>query len=349
MAFSRDDAPSGEQTSATTIPDPTNSTSSPRVTTPPFALPTDFDPIELNPLPTVATTTTVFDSGAGQIFPDTQLGLYIAIDDNNARLLRLDLATGTVAKVERQSRGRVRALLPGPSGPIFIDDSIVGFEGWNVVVSPDGTIWGPANNGVSLVQFDAEGQRLRTVNGPATSIFNGAIAGVTADGRPVVLGPDARAYAINPDDTYERVGEGFVTKVQPGGYWEVICDVAAACHAVIHGVDQRPFSIDASELDLTTAISVSPSGRLAMVTVGEGLSVIDLATGVRTEVPGAIPFGEQYGFFGHEPALWYGTGDQFLVFPSKGNLAVYDTTTGELRTVLMPLGSVNEVLLGFAP
>ena len=351
MAFSRDDAPTGEQTSATTVPDPINSTNFPQATTPAFSLPTGFDPIEPNPLPTLATTTTLFDSGAGQVLPtDSPLGLYVATGNNSDGVLRLDLATGTVAEVEGQSSGRVRAVLSGPDGPIFVDDSVVSPDAWITVVSPDGTVWAPDTNGTGIIQFDSAGKRLRTVSAPFSSIFGNTLVGVTADGRPVVIGADARAYTVNPDDTYARIGDGFVFGVQPGGYWETICDLAAVCQTIIHGVGQPPFAVDVAETNRPFGVSLSPSGRFAVVVFSGAASIIDLAAGLQTEVPTPGPINEGFDFFGQQRAgLWFGTGDQFLIVSSTNHLVVYDTTTGQSRTIDLPPGSYNRVLLGFAP
>ncbi len=90
---------------------------------------------------TEAPTTTVFDSGAGQIFPtDTPLGLYVTVGDNSEFVFRLDLATGRSPRsttIERADACGWCGLRPAQ--PSSTTRSSVG--SWGTVVSPDGTLW----------------------------------------------------------------------------------------------------------------------------------------------------------------------------------------------------------------
>ncbi len=302
--------------------------------------------------PTVAPTT-VFDAGVGQIIPtDTSVGLYVTSEDHPDRVLRLDMGTGIVSETAEPAVGRAHAVLAGADGLVVVDDRTVGADAYNVVISPDGTVWKPNQAGDGIEQIDpVSGNLLRSATPPPGSLFGAAVVGVLADGRPVVIGPDIHAYAVGADNTFERIGDGFLLGAQPGGYWESSCDPTAVCQMVIHGVGQPVLSLPSIGDNQTLSVTMAPSGRFALVVTDGRPAILDLATGTPTDLQATGLTAPNVGNYFGQPAvgLWYGPDDRYVMFPTDNNVGVYDTTTGELRVVPLPDGVFNPTLLGFAP
>ncbi len=367
MLFSRDDRPA-PATATTGVP-PTTADGFVPVVVPsgsdvPADGPFDGDSTTVDvttdpPGTTGAPGTTVFDTGAGQVLAaevlateasatGPALGLYLAAGDPSTRIRRLDLATGIVSALPEVS-GRAWTVAAIGTGTLIVDSSVIG-DVWAMAPGPTGSVWATSEE---IDQIDlATGNRLRTIAPPPGSLFGWVLVGSVGDGRPVVLGPDAHAYVVNPDDSYERLGDGFVLGVQPGGYWEVICDAAAICQTVLHG-NGGPVAvaIPAVGVGENLSVSIAPSGRHALVVVNGLPSLVDFVTGTRSDLKiGGTVRGQITGAFNStSPGVWVAPDDRYLFFPADNNVALYDTATGEIRSLPMPGGLFNVILLGLAP
>lgn len=251
----------------------------------PIAAPADLDPL-----------LTHFD-GAQLYLWDTESG--------PAALVAYDVATGTTTPIDLgTAAGPLRAVLPtdqgvfvdagdvvltGPDGPIPLgvsDAPVSDFSrtGPRIAAGPAGRVWVRTLAPPSLVLFDSQ-----TMNNPYELPLGAELIGVSAAGRPVVRGPDLRSFEIANDGSSVLLAEGVTTPVENGWYAELVCEPAAECRVMLHGVSSPiTFAINAPDDLERMAVRFAPSGNHVAVAVDDRVRIIDTVAAEGVDV--ALPF-----------------------------------------------------------
>ena len=311
-------------------------------------------------VPVEAAVPTSVDLGTGPIVTgDVAESAYLAYGSDFSRLSRLDLATGVLTAVANDN-GLVRAVLPTVAGPVFVTSiSTPGQFRW--APGPGAGMWTPDGDGNLLNLVDpTTGGNLETLDVKAGDL-GVLLVGSTAEGRPVVLGPDLRAYSVGVDGTFSRIGTGLVKSVQAGGFWETVCDDNRGCQNALNGtgtilVPDPGADGSAVAQPSSFAAAFSGNGRFVMVTDVDGASVVDFADGSITELTansGRIQLDvlDQYltGLFTWQPPVaWAGPDDRYLLVAHNGDLVIYDTADRSSRLLSLPLGITTVAVVGVA-
>jgi hypothetical protein len=140
---------------------------------------------------------------------------------------------------------------------------------------PGATIWIQSESGLTLV--DEARQVLEEI--PVTPSV--LMYGSTADGRPVVRGPDERSSIVAADGTFAPLSTGRTTWVDRGRYVETTCETPVRCRSLAVGPN-GPVPIEAvpaADVAYEFAFADDGSSMTIVDSRQRSISLVDLATG----------------------------------------------------------------------
>ena len=324
-----DDATAPPTTSATAT-----TASSPSTTDPPRT--TD----DAGQRTTVSAVTTLSDLElAAPLLPTDQSWSIFLIDQNSGRTRRIDVQTGAIETLD----GSTASFVIAPEGSFTVPGAATfGYQG-NLPAGPEyGSYWNmDFDNGTGqqrlVLRQVLPGSEVEEVASVPLSV-NEYLLGSTAAGDAVIYGPDGDAYSVTRDGIRQKFSTGRVSSVQNGFYAEVLCDDAATCRHVLHGVAvvEGPYTQDESA-------TFSPSGTWAALSAqnyrGEGQPVrlLNLVTGEGFDVDARFVPG-YYGY-GGPTSLAFTPDERWAVGISESSLVTIDLQTQEVTRTPLPRGN----------
>jgi hypothetical protein len=258
-------------------------------------------------------------------------------------LLRVDAATGGIADVP-DVVGRVHQVLhPRPGADPFVaDDQRAAQAPAEVAIGPDGALWmpNPDEHRIDLVAVESGTTVLVTT---VTVSREERLIGSTAEGAPVVVAADGRAYTAGAGGARSRLADGAVPWVRAGSYPELVCDDSARCSVRLHGATRDVFSLPYS---VGRAYAFDPTGRLAAVVSRSGLRIVPLDGSPAVEA--TIALAEQR-FAEPATVVWLRDGSGIVVSTAQGELGIVDVATGTMRSVDLPAAVQGATVLAVGP
>lgn len=246
-------------------------------------------------------------------------------------LYRIDVTTGWAVPVE-DTTGQVYKVLPGVTEPVVVDGSRAAKRPESWVAGSSGRVWVPGDTGnsVDLVEITDGGDVLvSTVTiGPQERLI-----GSTADGDPVISGPNARQYVARAGGERVQLAEGLVSFVEHGSFAELSCDAAQQCAIRAHGA-----AVDAPvELPYRAnrGYRFSPTGTHVAALDADHFDVVDLRTGTSVVAIDAPMAGSQRADAPAEVA-WTPDGGIATATMADGTLLVVDVVAGTARALELP-------------
>lgn len=242
---------------------------------------------------------------------------------------RIDVTTGWAVPVE--SSGQIYKVLPGVAAPVIVDGRRAAQrpEAW--VAGPKGWVWVPGDTGnsVDLIEITDAGDTLvSTVTiGPQERLI-----GSTADGDPVITGPNARQYVARAGGERTQLAPGLVSFVERGSYVELVCDAAQQCSIRAHGASGGSADLP---YRANRAYRFSPTGSHVASLDADRLEVVDLATGSTAVSIDAPMFASQHADVPADVA-WTPDGRYVMAAMDDGTLLVLDVVSGEAHAHELP-------------
>ena len=271
---------------------------------------------------------------------DLPLALYLRTFDG-ATLYKVDVSTGWATPVEG-TVGLVAKVLPGAGTPVIVDQRRSAQDPFAWAPGPSGGVWLPSAAGTSLelVQIvDGQEVLVTTVTiGPQERLI-----GSTALGDPVITGPDARQYVATAGGRRTKIADGLVSFVEGGNFVELSCDETQQCVILAHSAAGHPPLRLAYQRG--RAYRFSPDGARLALLDGDGLRVIDMASG--SDLVGvAGPVFAPQRVDAPAEVSWSPDGRYLLLSTTDGRLVVVDLTTNEVAESALPGDLALAVPLG---